>query len=36
MKYETPNLEVIKLQIGDVITLSVEGSGSGDDVTGNW
>ena len=36
MKYEQPNMEIIVLEKLDVITLSVEGSGSGDDVTGNW
>ena len=36
MTYEQPNMEIIVLEKLDVITLSVEGSGSGDDVTGNW
>ena len=36
MKYEQPNMEIIVLEKLDVITLSVEGGGSGDDYTGPW
>jgi len=36
MKYEQPNIEIIMLEKLDVITLSVESSGSGDNVTGGW
>ena len=36
MKYEEPNLEIIELKMGDVVTLSVESGGSGDDATGPW
>ena len=36
MKYEQPNIEIVMLEKLDVITLSVENSGSGDDVTGGW
>ena len=36
MRYEEPNIEVLTFNNLDVITLSVEGSGSGDDYDGPW
>lgn len=36
MKYEEPNLEIIVLNTGNIVTLSVEGSGTGEDTTGPW
>lgn len=32
MEYQNPNMEVLELQIKDVVTLSVDVGGSGDDV----
>ena len=36
MKYEEPNIEVLTIYNLDVITLSVEDGGSGDDYDGPW
>lgn len=36
MKYEKPSLELVVLEQGDIVTLSVEPGGSGNDVTGGW
>ena len=36
MKYEQPNIEIVMLEKLDVITLSVDKNGSGDNVTGGW
>jgi hypothetical protein len=36
MKYERPSMEIIMLPTVDVVTLSSESSGSGDNVSGGW
>lgn len=36
MKYEEPKIEIIYLELGDVVTLSSETGGSGEDTTGPW
>ena len=36
MRYEKPNIEVLTFNNLDIITLSVEDSGSGDDYDGPW
>lgn len=32
MKYQKPNMDILEFELKDVVTLSVEGDGSGDDV----
>lgn len=36
MKYETPSIEIVMFEAGEIITVSVEGEGSGDDKEGPW
>ncbi len=36
MKYEIPSIEIVVLQVADIVTLSGEPSGSGDNVSGGW
>ena len=36
MKYEKPNMEILLLDVTDIVTLSSESSGDGDNYTGGW
>lgn len=36
MKYEEPTITIIPLEMEDIVCLSVESGGSGDNVTGGW
>ena len=36
MIYEKPKMEIVVMCLKDVVTLSVEGGGSGDDTKGPW
>ena len=36
MKYEEPKIEIMSIELEDVVTLSKEQNGSGEDTTGPW
>jgi len=36
MKYEEPKLEIVTFEISNVVTLSAESEGTGNNTTGPW